>query len=502
MLKDIDNWIAEKKKFNQEMSEAPTEQTGFGAVSENLLRIDAEDDDDADNPLFDSSDEELGDMVESVRSRDPSVRDLSKTRRVKFDEERNKTRTITPRGGSATFVPARVSERSPPDRPDSRLNSLLYKTHLRNIASRTDSGLRYQFTNKQIERKFRNRTSQKSELGNDNLQGRISPNKQQLIPCASVAVSYLDEDELENTADTRDAWKSDKRPGREVEGLSEVALSDSEGNRVAVGQKVQAKVETKGVDEISVCETRETVPKRDYHQRLLNEDKPKVLTKMTLELGKDSVIERKSVFVLSSPKPLQHQKNYVVPLENRPKSAVVDRRVKSAAPRSRPSVPPSTSAEKHVKVIRPSAALRSHVRVVVIVVMGDPPPSSLLGPGPEGSPSPEGGVPDHVTGITLSRDGGGSASQRILVLFLSFRTFTRCFGLYFLHLLLRLWSTPVAKKCNGSKLLSDLLFLFYRLSGRRNNIRLECGWGGCHCHCCCCHLCSHLSTSLPAWPRH
>ena len=110
--------------------------------------------------------------------------------------------------------------------------------------------------------------------------------------------------------------------------ISQLSSSDSESE-----EESRPDSRTKAVSKYS---------NRNYYQLLADEDRPKVLTRKTLELGDGTVIERKSVFLLDNHK--QPHKSYVVPMEKRPKSASTVNRPKSAT-KSEPHIAPK-KAEK------------------------------------------------------------------------------------------------------------------------------------------------------------
>ena len=183
---------------------------------------------------------------------------------------------------------------------------------LRNISSKINSNPRPHTAGRRIERRHRKQTSQTNSIENCHSTGRQSPNKQR-VPLSTISVTYFeDEDQINDSQTLR---RSKSRGYTEIETvISQLSSSDSN-----LRKKSRPGSRAKAVSQYS---------NRNYYQLSADEDGPKVLTRKTLELGDGTVIERKRVLLLDNHK--QPHKSYVVPMENRPKSASTVNRPKSA----------------------------------------------------------------------------------------------------------------------------------------------------------------------------
>ena len=331
-MEDIDDWIEEKKKCNEEEFDVDKILSGFdekleiGSISSKLLRTD-----------IGASAEELCDNLDSLDSSSEDEQNSNnislntevckkkKDVRVTFDEDQNKTRTITPRDDSyATVVPLVPSVERNTNKPSEKTENTV-KHHratpdLKNINSRINSGLRLRTASNRIERKPKRQSAFSNNLEKYQSSGRTSPNKQS-VPVSTISVTYLEDEDYLNNTRAGSARRRNKGQGEIETAISRLSISDSESE---YEEESRPESRTKTVSKY---------PNRNYYQEVLNENKPKVLTRKTLELGDGSVIERKSVFMLDSHK--QAQKAYIVPMENRPKSVPTDNRPKSSIkPRS------------------------------------------------------------------------------------------------------------------------------------------------------------------------
>ena len=263
--------------------------------------------------------------------------DKKKDVHVKFAEEYNRTKTITPRDDNPVAVVglsprAGQQHNSSPPRPKSAARPYSGRSDLRNVRSRTDSGVRLQSSNRKIERKPRKEASQvvnPEEVSNQN--GQISPNKSKSA-ITTISVNYLDDEEELNE-------RLLGRGGR----------NSQEGLRAAHGSDYESDPDMPSERPGSANKMISHTVNRNYYETLTKEPKPTLLTKKTLELGDGSLIERKTILEIDPHTP--HLNTYVVPESNRPKSAVRNR--PSSAQPNRPTSavqhkPAGSQANQHV----------------------------------------------------------------------------------------------------------------------------------------------------------
>ena len=305
------------------------EKLEIGSISSKLLRTD-----------IGTSAEELCNDFASSNSSSENEADMpnnevgkkKKDVHVTFDEHQNKTRTITPRDDNyETVVPAPGIERNTTKSTEKAENEVIHHRatpNLRNINSRINSGFRPRTSSRRIDRKPKSYSSPYA-TNTDKYQspGRTSPSKQQ-VPISTIAVTYLEDEDYLNNTRAGSARRRNKGQNEIETVISQLSLSDTDSEEE---KESRPESRTKTVSKYS---------NKNYYQQVLSENKPKVLTRKTLELGDGSVIERKSVLMLDSHK--QAHKTYVVPKENRPKSVPTDNRPKSSIkprPYSTPNKP-------------------------------------------------------------------------------------------------------------------------------------------------------------------
>ena len=319
MEADIDRWIEDKKKYNEQELNIDEILNGFeekleiGSIPSKLLRTDIGGSAEELCEDFTSSDSE----EENQDDKKTTGRNRKKDVHVTFDEEKNKTRTITPREEDSyvRVTSIQSSKRNveiSTGKPDSAANHYRATPDLRNISSKINSNPQPHTAGRRIERRHKKQTSDTNSIENCHSAGRQSPNKQH-VPLSTISVTYLeDEDQINDSQTLR---RSKSRGHSEIETvISQLSSSDSESE-----EESRPGSRTKAVSQYS---------NRNYYQLSADEDRPKVLTRKTLELGDGTVIERKTVFLLDNHK--QPHKSYVVPMENRPKSASTVNRPKSA----------------------------------------------------------------------------------------------------------------------------------------------------------------------------
>ena len=316
---DLDKWIEEKKIYSEkelnidEILNGFEEKLEIGSISSRLLRTDISGSAEELFEDFTSSDSEGENQKDKKTTGSKKKKDVH----VTFDEEKNKTRTITPREEDSyvtvtSIQGPKINAKKSADKADSATNHYRPTPNLRNVGSKINSNVRPHTAGRRIERRHRKQTSQTSSIENCQTNGRLSPNKQH-IPLSTISVTYLEDEDEINDSQTFRRTKS-KGPGEIETVVSQLSSSDSES-----GEESRPDSRTKAVSKYS---------NRNYYNSSVDEDRPKVLTRKTLELGDGTVIERKSVFLLDNHK--QPPKNYVVPIENRPKSASTVNRPKSA----------------------------------------------------------------------------------------------------------------------------------------------------------------------------